>query len=109
MEGLKLSVDLLKDFAGVIPPLGLTVVNLVQHIINIVEVWLGAKTPSVQIVTPRPFQTIQDNQEQCQLLIDRLLQLLLVVLSALKQHPAGTQGLPVIAPELEAKIGHFKE
>lgn len=104
IAGVRLSTDELEKLSGDLPPPTSTVVGLVHQIIAIVEVrpsaWVRHNCPP----TSRPLQTIQDHQEQCQLLVDRLLRLILVVVAALRQQSGGD-----VPADLKLKTDRLKE
>lgn len=64
IEGVKLSIDMLKEISGDLPPPTSTVVGLVQQIIAIVEVRPGAWihiTTHQSAVLHRPSKTTRSN------------------------------------------------
>lgn len=54
-----------------------------------------------------PFQRIRDNKEECDLLRAQLLELLAVILMAIKEQSTGKADRMVIPPDLRRHVGRF--
>lgn len=83
IEGIKISVNVLKDISGDLPPPASAIANLISRVIEALEV--RPTSPRVSSRPSRSFQTLKNNREQCDQLQDRILRLLLVVIKAIKE------------------------